>query len=86
MISVTPADLLFVCGKNFNVAIFSDTINTINVKLCMVVVVIEHYPFIPLSVTLCAFQDHSSVKHFKQKFLCSSPNTLKLCTTVDYVK
>ena len=55
MISVTPADLLFVCGKNFNVAIFSDTINTINVKLCMVVVVIEHYPFIPLSVTLFVF-------------------------------
>ena len=55
MISVTPADLLFVCGKNFNVAIFSDTINMINVKSCMMVVLLELYTFIPLSVTLIVF-------------------------------
>ena len=35
-----------ICGKSLNVAIFSDTINMINVKLCMMVVLIEHYPFI----------------------------------------
>ena len=39
---------LNVCGKNFNVAIFSDTINTINVKLGMVVVLIDLHPFMPL--------------------------------------
>ena len=49
------------CGKNFNVAIFSDTIIMINVKLCMMVVLIELYPFIPLSATSIVFQGHSSV-------------------------
>ena len=28
------------CGKNFNVAIFLDTINVVNVKLCMMVLLI----------------------------------------------
>ena len=32
--------------------IFSDIINMINVKLCMMVVLIELYPFIPLSLNL----------------------------------
>ena len=33
MISVSPADWLFICGKNFNFAIFWDTKTMINVKL-----------------------------------------------------
>ena len=37
-------------SEKFNVAIFSDIINIINVKLCMMVV-IELYLFIPLLVT-----------------------------------
>ena len=53
-----------ICGKNFNIVIFLDAINMINVKLCMMVVLIEFFPFIPLSVTLNVFQGHSSVKHF----------------------
>ena len=53
---------LSVCGKNFNVAIFSVTIHMINVKLCMMVVLMELYPFIPLSVTLIVLQGHSSGK------------------------
>ena len=53
-----------VCGKNFNVVIFSDTINMTYVKLCMKVVLTELYLFMPLSVTLIVFQDHSSVKQF----------------------
>ena len=61
---------LSVCGKTFNVAIFSDTINMINVKFCMMVVLIELCPFIPLSLTLIAFQDHSSGKQFYLKNLC----------------
>ena len=44
MISVSLASLLdgqlSICGKNFNVTIFSDTMNMINVKLCIVVVLI----------------------------------------------
>ena len=45
----------------------------INVKLCMMTVLIEFYPFIPLSVALIAFQGHSSVKQSKLKILCSYP-------------
>ena len=52
-------------GKNFNIVMLSDTMNMINVKLCMVVVLIELYPFIPLSVTLIAFQGHSCFKQCK---------------------
>ena len=33
------------CGKNFKIVIFSDTTNVMNVKLCMVVLLIELYPF-----------------------------------------
>ena len=64
MISVRPAGQLSVCGKNFNVAIFLDTISKINGKLCMIVVLIELYPFVTLSVTLIVLQGHSSVKQF----------------------
>ena len=70
-------------GKDFHVAIFSDTINLINANLCMMVLLAELYPFIPLSVTLIVFQGHSSVK---QENVFSSPIKLKLCTIVDYVK
>ena len=52
------------CGKNFDVAIFLDTINMIDVKLCVMVVLIELYLFIPLSLTLIVFQGQSSVKQF----------------------
>ena len=52
-----------ICGKNSNAAVFSDTLNMINVKLCLMVVLFELYPFIPVSLTLIVFQDYSSVKH-----------------------
>ena len=64
MISVRPAGRLSVCGKHFNTAIVSDTINMINAKFCMVVVLMELYQFIPLSLTSIVFQGYSSVKHF----------------------
>ena len=38
--------------ENFNIRIFSDTINVIKVKLCMLVLHIEFYLFSTLSVTL----------------------------------
>ena len=41
--------------QNFDIGIYSDTINMINVKLCMMVPLIELYLFMPLSVTLTIF-------------------------------
>ena len=38
--------------KNLNTWIFSDTLNVINDKLCMMTLLIELYLFIALSVTL----------------------------------
>ena len=35
LISVRPASRVSVCDKNFNVAIFLDTITMTNVKLCI---------------------------------------------------
>ena len=47
------------------------------------IVLIELYPFIPLSVTLIVFQGHSSVKQFKIIILCSYPIKLKqLCMII----
>ena len=51
-----------ICGRNFNVGIFWDTIIVINVRQCMIVVLIELYPFIALSITLVVFQGHNNVK------------------------
>ena len=48
MISVRLAGLS-VCGKNLNVVILSDATNMINVKLWMMVVLSELYPFITFS-------------------------------------
>ena len=50
--------------KNYNIGIYSDTINVINVKCCMVVLLFELYLFIPLSVTVAIFQRHSDVEYF----------------------
>ena len=49
-----------------NFTIFSDTINVIDVKLCMMVhlLLIELYLLIPLSLTLTIFQGHNSIKQF----------------------
>ena len=41
--------------ENINIEIYSGTINVINLKLCMMVLFIELYLFIPLSVTLTIF-------------------------------
>ena len=50
--------------ENINIEIYSGTINVINLKLCMMVLFIELYLFIPLSVTLTIFQGHSNVRQF----------------------
>ena len=49
--------------KKFNIWIFSDTMDVVNVKtFCIVVLHIELYLYITLVVTLTLFQCHSSVK------------------------
>ena len=50
--------------ENFNIGIFSDIMNVINIKLCMMVLLIELYLFIPLSAALIIFQGHSNLKQF----------------------
>ena len=63
MISVRPADSLLIVqrSKNFNIDIFSDAINVINVKLCMMVLLIELFLFPSFSETLTIFQSHRSI-------------------------
>ena len=80
MISVKPA------GRPANDAIFLDTINMINIKLCITVVLIELYQYIRCSVTLIVFQGHCSVKRFYLKISCSDSARLKLRAIVDYLK
>ena len=53
--------------ENFDIGIFSGTINVLNVKLCVMVLHIEVYLFSTLSVTLTLFQGHSIVKQFQLK-------------------
>ena len=71
--------------KNFNVVIFLGTVDMTNVKLCMVVVLNERCPFIPLSVALIVFQGHGSVKHFELKIVCAYLSELKFCTVLHQV-
>ena len=73
--------------KNFNIVIFSDTINVINVKFCMMVLHTDLYLFILLSVTLTIFQGHIKVKQFQLTISCGHKNPIKLnlCRIVKYV-
>ena len=64
--------------KNFNIGIYPDTINVINVKLYMMEILVELYLIVPLSVALTIFQGHSDVEQFKLNNLCSYPVKLKL--------
>ena len=50
--------------ENFNIRIYTDTVNVINVKLCIMVLLVEFYLFIPLLVTVTIFKGHSNVKQF----------------------
>ena len=50
--------------ESFNIGIYSHAIHVINVKLLIVVLLIEFYLFIPRSVTLTPFQGLNGVQHF----------------------
>ena len=65
--------------ENFNIGNFSDTINVTNVKLCMMLLHIELYLSITLSVSLTILQGHISVRRFSLKILCSYVIKWKLC-------
>ena len=68
--------------KNFNTGIFSDAINVISVKVCMMALLIELCRPVPLSVTVTIFQGLSSVKHFQLQnviFLSNKVETLWDC-------
>ena len=69
-------------AKNLNAGVFSDSVNVIAVKLCMIVLLIERYLFISLSVTLTIFQVHRSDGF---DILCSCPIKFKSYRIVKYV-
>ena len=48
--------------ENFYIGIYSDTINVINVKLCLIELLFELYLFIPLPVTFTIFTVPSNVE------------------------
>ena len=48
--------------ENFKIGIFSDTRNVMNVKLCIMVLLIELYLFIPFSVYLTTFLGQGNVR------------------------
>ena len=50
--------------ENLGFIHYPDSINVINVKLCMMVVLTELYLCMPLPVTLTTFQGHSNVEQF----------------------
>ena len=56
------------------------------IKIFMIVVLIEIYTFISLTVTVIISQGHSNDKQFETEILCSYSINLKLCMIVDYVK
>ena len=68
--------------KSFNTGILSHTLNVINVKLCMKLLLIKFYHFIPLSVNLTIFQDHSNVEQFYLILFCSYLVKLRVCRIV----
>ena len=53
--SRTSGQVIVRRGKDFNITIFLDTINVINVKLCMVVLLTDRYQFILLSAAPVCF-------------------------------
>ena len=62
-------NMLFMCQvtglvRNFNIGIYSDTTNVINVKLCMMVLLTELHLLMPHAVTVTIFQCHSNVEQF----------------------
>lgn len=48
-----------------DIVILLDTMNVLNVKLCMITILTELYLYVPLLVTFTTFQGHNSIRHFQ---------------------
>lgn len=72
--------------KKFNVAIFLDTIAMISVELHTMVLLVEIYLFVPLSLTMTTFQGYStsSNSNWKCGFIWLSWNFVLLLSTSTY--
>ena len=71
------------CGEHFNMAIFSDTMNMRNVKLCMMVVLIDRYPFIPFCDFDCISRSQQrQIVLMKKKFLSDEVEILYDCSSL----
>ena len=55
--------------KNLKIWINSDTINVINVKLCLMALLIDFYLSIQLSVTMTMYQVHSNAEQLTENFV-----------------
>ena len=64
IVNIVLVGQVFGLVKNFNIGIFSGTINAINVKLGIMVLFTELYLFLPLSLTLTVFKGYSNVEQF----------------------
>ena len=57
------ADIFFTFSSSSSSSSLNyETVNVKNVKLCMMTPLIEHYPFVPTSMTLSISKGHSSIK------------------------
>ena len=56
------------CHKNFSVVIFMDTVDVINVRLCIMTLLIKFYLFWALSVTLTINEATAVTNSFNWKF------------------
>ena len=48
-------------GQNFNSVLILKSVNVVNTKLCMMILLVELYPFTSLSVTSTLFQLQSEI-------------------------
>ena len=73
-------------GENLNLAVLSETskCGKCLVKLCMRVLLIELYLFMPLTLTMTAAQSHSSTRQFK-KIFCTYEMETVVFNNIDWI-
>ena len=72
--------------KNFNIGIFSDITNVINVKLCMMYCLLSFTCLLHFRWLWHYFKITAVSESFNRNFFCSHPIKLKLCRIVKYIK
>ena len=73
--------------QNLNAGSFFATLNVISVKFCLMVVLVELYPFIPSHSMTLTLQGRSSVKQFETEScinlsITAYPVEFRLCVVV----